>query len=192
MSPVIHLPMIKELTSRLKQLRADLDRESAQRATIQSGEEYKNLQVQIEELTAKQKQLLSGVCDSTEAYDDAKTELIEEFRKQKLDEFDGVIAKKRISHTVDTNKFLEALDGDVGTFLEFSKITQKSLKEFAALDSNKAIKKSLYDCIIESGEKIVDFDFNYKKEEHLGNVKSIIRGEIQPKSTYDLETILPF
>jgi len=151
---------IKELTDQLKKLSRDLESEAQQRNSIENSTEYLEIQKQIEQLQESQKQLTAHVCDSGELYNDIQAELIEEFKKQNIDSYGGVVAKYRKSNTVNVNRVLEALDGDLDNFILNAKITQVQLKEFA--QSNPVYKKRLYDCIEEGEAKIVGFEIEDK------------------------------
>ena len=151
---------IQTLTTELRKLTDDLEKETIERAAIKSSQEYLDTQNQIEELTAKQGAMLTHVCDSLEAYEDVKDELIEEFNKQNLEEYGGVKANFRKSNKVNCYKVLQTLDGDLDAFNSLASIPQKALKDFAKIEGNKAIKKDLYSCIEETGKKITDFEIN--------------------------------
>ena len=152
------MPTIQELAQAVKKYTADVAAEEQERCVIMDDEHYQKLQAEIDFALAEQKKLLSSVCDSTEALAEAKQELIAEFKEQHIDTYDGVVAVKREENRVNANRLLHVFGGDMDMFMTLANITQKSLKDFASLDSNRHLKKEILGTIEKVGEKIVDLE----------------------------------
>lgn len=152
------MPDIKETIVKLNHLKKVITKENAEREMIRSGDEYLDLAKQAREIGEKQNALLESVeCHDSE-FDDLKFEVINYFKSENIEQMENITAKFKKKNEVSVNKVLEVLGGDVGLLLEMTGISQKELKAFAALESNKPIKKELMDCVEETKKEIVDLD----------------------------------
>lgn len=161
--------MLSDLTFQFRTLSSAVEKEEVQRAEIKKTLQYQDYEKRIEKLQAEQKKMLSGVCDSTEALEDVKEDLIKHFTAQGIKEQDGVRAVPRISKGVNCTKLLTVLGGDIDSFLVKCKVTQKLLKDYAKeelerykklneLPKGKKEYRQLVNCIEQVGSKIVDVE----------------------------------
>lgn len=147
-------------TQELTALAMKLRTERAERWKVEGTEEYIGLQngialhqVHIEANQAKQKELLSSVPDSTQEYEDAKREFMEEMRSKGIEEIDNVVAKFKVKNEVNTRRVMEGLGGDLDSFYLLAKIQQVTLKEFCKSNPDY---KSLMGCIEEIDREMTD------------------------------------
>lgn len=118
------------------------------------SEEYRNLQLSIENAQALQKSMLSNVPDSSVEYATLKRQVIAEFQSKGIEKHGNVVAQFKERKEVNTRRVLDVLAGDVGLFMELATVQQTKLKDFAK--SNPNIKKELTECIEVVAREITD------------------------------------
>ena len=149
---------IQEKIEKLNYFKKVIKKEEIERDVIRSRDDYLVLAKQIRELGEKQKLLIDVVESHDTEFEDLKLEVIDYFKSENIEQLENVSAKFKKKNEVSVSKVLAVLGGDIDQLVTMSGITQKNLKDFAGLESNKPIKKELMDCVEETKKEIVDLD----------------------------------
>ena len=149
-----------KLINKLKLLEEKVFSENKQRDEIKNSEAYFEIGNQIDELMRQQEMLLSMVEDNTSTLEAVKKQIVEEMREKNLESFEDCIGKFKTKKSVNTEKLLRTIGGDIDTFVVLSDISQKKLKEFAK--DNRDIKKALLGCIEVDSKELIDVTIKYE------------------------------
>lgn len=133
--------------------------ENRQRELVKLSDEYRQLELEHQQIADKKAQLLQGIPDSSEELALCEKALKEEMMKNGVFEAEGVEVKTRTNKKVNTRRLLEELGGDWDSFSLLVIATQKSVNEFAKANPQwKNIKKS----IEETGKSIASISLPSK------------------------------
>lgn len=119
--------------------------ENRQRELVKLSDEYRQLELEHQQIADKKAQLLQGIPDSSEELALCEKALKEEMMKNGVFEAEGVEVKTRTSKKVDVQILLEKLDGDFDAWraiIETSPPSQKSITDF--VKANPAWKNAKY------------------------------------------------
>lgn len=137
-----------------KNLTSKVEKENKQRFDIKYSDEYISIQKEIAEKQEKLAEMLKVVPDSGIELLNLKNEIIEDMKKNKIVQKDGLKAKIKKKNKVNNLGVYHAFDGDTDMFLTVANITQANLKKFWS--DNPEFKKPLQDCIEVESETIID------------------------------------
>lgn len=154
---------MSEIHTILTALKLKLLGEANTRAQIKQSDEYHSLDVEIRdlqekvmEIQEKQKNLLSGVPDSTDKYQEAKEVAISILKASGEDSIGNLKAKYRVKKQVNTEKLMTGIGGDWDLFQTLAEIKQVRLKEF--IKENPDFKGLDKKCVEEIGRELVDVE----------------------------------
>ena len=147
---------LKDLTAKFKEVNEKIFEEQKQRVEIKNSKKYKMYEDMASDARENQAYLLDEVEDSTSLLQVIKDDIIKRFKEGGLKNYEDISAKMRQKKEVNVNRVLEVLGGDLDQLITMTGITQVTLKEFAALDSNKPIKREIISCIEVISEEIAD------------------------------------
>ena len=134
-------------TTRLSGLKKLIEEQNDKQSEAKNAEAYTAIDEQIRELKLSQTKLLPEYIDYVSEFEELKREIIEHMKVSGQTQIGNVFAKFKKTKAVNGMRVLEALGGDIGTFIEMAKVSQKHLKDFADLESNARIKKQLMLCV---------------------------------------------
>lgn len=146
--------MLEKLLSDYRATLANVRAEQKEREEVEALPAFALLQAEIDLLKTKQEALLDSIPDSSEEHTMDKAELIKYLNDNNITILDGFSVKLRTSKSVNTNKVLHALDGDLDQFFLIANITQKALTEYGKLHSE--LKKPFKACIEIDSTSVTD------------------------------------
>lgn len=151
--------MIEKLIEMTKGLEAQILQENLLRTEIKETSEYKSISEQIEQLSETQIEMLSEVPDSSVYLSETKQDIVAYFKEKQIEQYDNCFAKFKTKKSVNCEKLLTVIGGDIDAFVVISDISQKKLKTYAK--DNKDIKRELLGCIQEDSREMVDVTIKY-------------------------------
>jgi len=149
--------MLKELENQLIELNAEKNEAQQKRDAIMKSPEYLELQKVVTEATQKQVAMLDTVPDTNPAYNNVKSQIMEEFKDKELEEYGSLVAKFKEKKEINTIKLARILDYD--EYLTISSVTQKNLNELCKDEKYKPIKKAIKGCVEVVSKEMVDVVF---------------------------------
>lgn len=150
---------LRQLISQAQDIELEIIRENAERKELKESEMYQIYADQITGLTQLQEEMLADVPDSSKELYAVKQDIIKYFKDNELEQYDNCFAKFKTKNSVNSEKLLNVLGGDIDTFVVISDVSQKKLKDYAR--DNKDIKKALLGCIQEDYKELVDVTIKY-------------------------------
>lgn len=119
--------------------------EGVEREKIKLSDLYRQTEEQIATLQRQLTEMTAVVPDSSLELEDAKAALQEAMLESNLDAYGDAKISYREKNRVNVPRVLEVIGGDIGTFLEMTRVTQKTLSEYAKLMPD--LKKDLMACV---------------------------------------------
>jgi hypothetical protein len=145
------MPSVDDLYRSVISLREAVTREGMERMTIETSPECLAIDHQINDLLERKQAMLATVPNSSSALEEAKRGLMDAMLSQGIDAYGNAKVSYREKNRVNVGRVLEVVGGDIGTFLEMTKVTQKTLADYAKLMPD--LKKDLMACVeLESRE----------------------------------------
>ena len=151
--------MIKNLIENAMRLEGEMLQENIARQDIKSTQEYSSLSEQIEQLGLQQQEMLSSIKDSSVDLFGVKKDIIKYFEEKEIEQYDNCFAKFKTKKSVNSEKLLNVIGGDIDTFVVISDVSQKKLKEYAK--DNKDIKSAILGCIEVDSKELIDVTIKY-------------------------------
>lgn len=150
---------MKHLLNKAMALESEILDENIRRKEIKESKEYLHIADLMGKLTIKQTELLSVVPDSTPDLNLIKQDIMEHFKKKRIEQYDNCFGKFKEKKSVNSAKVLEVMGGDIDIFATISNISQKDLKAYAK--DNKDIKKAIMGCVQVDSRELVDITIKY-------------------------------
>lgn len=147
--------LLSMMHAHLQVLRAKVNEEKMQRWEITHSPEYVKLQLTIDNAKLLQTSMTEDIGDSSKEYAEYAKQFAVTMKDEGKAEFRNVRRIDRNAATVNKERLVQVLQGDLTTFLAIANVTQKSLKDHAA---GNAHEKELLSCI-EPGTVPSDVEF---------------------------------
>ena len=119
--------------------------EELRRKEVMQSPQWCVLQERIDAMCDKQKELLQGIPDSTAEHAMDRIALFKKMNEEQTYAMPGYDVRTRVTKSVNTNKVLAALDGDLDQFFLLASVTQAALSEYGKL--HRELTRPLKDCI---------------------------------------------
>lgn len=152
--------MIENLIQNAIRIEGEMLQENIERQNIKETEDYKALQRVIESASKEQEEMLSSVNDSSNDLYGVKQDIVKYFKDKDLESYGNCFGKFKTKKSVNSEKLLNVIGGDIDTFVVISDVSQKKLKEYAK--DNKDIKSAILGCIEVDSKELIDVTIKYE------------------------------